>query len=348
MGDAGPDQRRNRPGKKPQRTSLVHSLNPLWAVGYIYSGAAAEGRLALQRTRRTSVVPNWTNIVSYDTQRWQRWAIIRHPFGVVRPSRPENFFPQTLKSSAIYLKPPSRGRTSLKKSLTAKLLKYAQLRSYLSLHADHLLERVHNLNQMFSRLHPRGDRFVGAWSFINHIGILAAFNARRGCSWSGQRELTLGLAAGHGTTRPVAAAHEALRVSQPAHNERLCPHAAGDDAHIALTRTHGALAGHHDVLTVMVLPGNVVVVAVHRLNVGVEGGHFPTLAHRADDVCHHQLAIRESKVLRPLHCKAVVVEVLGALGQVGQVLIGKIDHPLAHVFLGKLNERRADAVAHAT
>src|SRR5260370_21459915 len=256
---------------------MVHSLNPLCAVGYIYSGAAAEGRLALQRTRRTSVVPNWTNIVSYDTHRWQRWAIIRHPFGVVRPSRPENFFPQTLKSSAIYLKPPSRGRTSLKKSLTAKLLKYAQLRSYLSLHADHLLERVHNLNQIFLRFHHRGDRLVGAGSFINHIGILAAFNARSGCRVIGQREFTLGLAPGHGPTRPAAPPHDAHRVSQPAPNERLCPHAAGDDAHIALTRTHGALAGHHDVLTVLVLPGNEVVVAVPRLNFGVEGAHFPTL-----------------------------------------------------------------------
>ena len=43
----------------------------------------------------------------------------------------------------------------------------------------------------------------------------------------------------------------------------------------------------------------------------------------------------------------VVLEVLRALPQVREVLVLQIDHPLAHVVRRRLDEKRAEAIAHA-
>ncbi len=63
---------------------------------------------------------------------------------------------------------------------------------------------------------------------------------------------------------------------------------------------------------------------------------------------HHQFAVGQRIVLRPVHRADVVLEVLRALRQVREVLVRQVDHPLAHVVLCQLDEKGAEAIAHAT
>lgn len=47
------------------------------------------------------------------------------------------------------------------------------------LHADDLLQRVNDLDEIALRRHDHIDRLVRARCFIDHVGVLAAFDARR-------------------------------------------------------------------------------------------------------------------------------------------------------------------------
>jgi hypothetical protein len=49
-----------------------------------------------------------------------------------------------------------------------------------------------------------------------------------------------------------------------------------------------------------------------------------------------------------VHRADVVLEVLRALRQLREVLIRQVDHPLAHVILRQLDEKRAEAIANAS
>src|SRR5271166_5047352 len=113
----------------------------------------------------------------------------------------------------------------------------------------------------------------------------------------------------------MATAHEAFRIALAAHDVGTRAHAAGDDSHIAFTRTHRALTRDEHVLAVVVLPGHIVVMAAYDFHIGLERRDFSRAPHRRDYVAHHQLAVGQRVVLRPVHCTDIVVEVLRALRQ---------------------------------
>src|SRR6266542_3085076 len=122
-----------------------------------------------------------------------------------------------------------------------------------SLHAHDLPQRVHDLHEVLLRLHDGVDGLVGSRRLIDDVGVLAAFHARRRLRVVVEAEPALGLRPGHRSPGPVAAAGEALRIAAAAHDVGARPHAAGDDAEIALARPHRALARHQHVDTVVVL-----------------------------------------------------------------------------------------------
>jgi hypothetical protein len=95
----------------------------------------------------------------------------------------------------------------------------------------------------------------------------------------------------------------------------------------------------------VVLARDVVVVAVDGHAAERERGDRPGLAERLQGRLHHQLAVVARVVLGPLDRLDVVAEVLGALRQIREVLVGQVDHPALHLPLGEGDEVRADAVA---
>jgi FtsP/CotA-like multicopper oxidase with cupredoxin domain len=107
------------------------------------------------------------------------------------------------------------------------------------------------------------------------------------------------------------------------------------------------LARDEHVLAIVVLPSHVVVMAAHKFHIGFERWNFSRALHRRDHVLHHQIAIGQRVVLRPVHRADVVLEVLCALRQVREVLVRQVDHPLAHVVLCQLDEEGAEAIAYA-
>ena len=52
------------------------------------------------------------------------------------------------------------------------------------------------------------------------------------------------------------------------------PHAAGNNSHVALTRTYRSLTSDQHVLAVVVLPGHIVVMAAHDFHIGFERRDF--------------------------------------------------------------------------
>src|SRR4029453_4691833 len=132
----------------------------------------------------------------------------------------------------------------------------------------------------------------------------------RGASVILQGEAPLGFLARHRPARPMAAALEALRVPETPDDVGAGPHAPRDDPQVPAPRAHGPLPREEDVLAVVVLPGDVVVMAVDGLSLDGERGNAPRVPHRANDGLHHQAAVRQGEVLRPADRLDVVVEVL--------------------------------------
>src|SRR5579883_2141974 len=220
--------------------------------------------------------------------------------------------------------------------------------SGLPLHTNDLAQRVHDVDQIALCLHDGIDRLVRHRSFVDDIRVLTAFDACGRLHVIFHREATLRLATRHGPSRSMTAAHEPFRVALATHDVRACPHTAGDDSHVSLTRTHCALPRDEHVLAVVVLPSHVVVMAAHHFYIGLEHRDLSRTLDRCDQVAHHQIAIGQGVVLRPVHRADVVLEVLRALRQVGEILVRQIDHPLTHVVLRQLDEKRAEAIAHAS
>src|SRR5205823_6820858 len=63
-----------------------------------------------------------------------------------------------------------------------------------------------------------------------------------------------------------------------------------------------SLTRYEHVLAVVVLPGHVVVMATYNFHIGFERGNLSRRLYRRDHVLHHQLAICQRVVLRPVHC----------------------------------------------
>src|SRR5437588_11647577 len=128
----------------------------------------------------------------------------------------------------------------------------------LSLHADHLAQRVYHVHQIALRFHHGIDGLVRHRCFIDDVRILTALYADCCLRVVVQREAALRLSTRHGSSCPMAAAHEALRIALAAHDVRARSHAPRNDSHVPLTRTNCALARDEHILAILVLPSHVV------------------------------------------------------------------------------------------
>src|ERR1700733_7029415 len=142
--------------------------------------------------------------------------------------------------------------------------------SALSLHAHYLAQRVNHIYQIALRFHHGVDGLVRHRRFIDDIRILTALDAGRRLGVVIQGEPALGFGTRHGTSRSMATAHEAFRITLAAHDVRTRSHAARDDSHVALARADCPLTRDEHVLAVVVLPGHIIVMAADNFHIRFE------------------------------------------------------------------------------
>ena len=205
---------------------------------------------------------------------------------------------------------------------------------------------MNDLHEILLRGHHGVDVLVGHGDLIDHIGILAAFNAFRGLDLIRDGEHLLRLGTAHHTSRAVAAALEALGVSEAANDVASCAHASGDDSQLSALGAHGTLAGDEHVFSEVAFLLYIVVVTVHRFHMRFErlGDH---LAHRGNQVGHHHFAVLHRELLGPGHTAHVITEVLSAFLEIRQILIGQISHIAFGIFLRQFDEVVTDHVTYA-
>src|SRR5581483_387517 len=120
--------------------------------------------------------------------------------------------------------------------------------SCLALHAHHLAQRVHYVHQIALRFHHGVDGLVRHRRFVDDVRILTALDAGSCLGMVVQGEAALRFRTRHGTSCSMATAHEAFRIALAADDVRARAHAAGDDSHVALTRTYRSLTSDQYVL----------------------------------------------------------------------------------------------------
>src|SRR5262245_33488493 len=111
-----------------------------------------------------------------------------------------------------------------------------------ALDAYHLLQRVHDVDEIRLIRHHLVDILVGARNFVHDAAILAAFDALRLFRQIETRKSLLRLRAAHAAAGAVRARAERFAAALAAHDERLRAHAARDDAELTFTRADRALA----------------------------------------------------------------------------------------------------------
>src|SRR6266849_3821855 len=160
--------------------------------------------------------------------------------------------------------------------------------SCLSLHTDHLAQRMHHGHQIALRLHHGVNGLVRHRRFVDNVRVLTALDASRCLGMVVQGEAALRFCTRHGASGSMTTAHEAFRIALATHDVRTCSHAAGNNSHVAFTRTHCPLASDEHVLAVVVLPGHIVVMAAYDFHIGFERRNFSRRLHCRDHVAHHQ------------------------------------------------------------
>src|SRR5713226_8829279 len=170
-----------------------------------------------------------------------------------------------------------------------------------------LTQRVYHVHQIALRLHHGVDGLVSHRRFVDNVRILTALDACSCLVVDVERESALGLRTRHGASGSMATAHETFRIALATHDVRTRAHAAWDDSHVALTRADCSLTHDEHVLAVVVLPGHIVVMAAYDFHIGFKRRNFSRTLHRRDQVAHHQIAIGQRIVLRPVHRADVVL-----------------------------------------
>eukprot|EP00754_Rhynchopus_humris_P044062 Rhum_TRINITY_DN3760_c0_g1::Rhum_TRINITY_DN3760_c0_g1_i1::g.11956::m.11956 len=218
---------------------------------------------------------------------------------------------------------------------------------FLALHANNLLQTSHHLDEVGLCVDHLRNGLVRHGCLVEHILVLPALDALCGRHVLLDRERAPRLHTRHLASGAVRARAKALAVALAAHDVAVGAHAARDDAQLPLRRTHGALARDVHVLAEVVLLLHVVVVAVDGAADRLKGWDALCAAECVEHGLHHELAVLLRVLLRPADGFDVVVEVVAAFADVGEVLVGEVAEVLAHVLLRKLDEREADCVAHA-
>src|SRR6266478_7003010 len=115
-----------------------------------------------------------------------------------------------------------------------------------------LTQRVHHVHQIALRLHHCVDGLVRHRCFVDDVRILTAFHARSCLGVVVESESALGFRTRHGASSSMATAHETFRIALAAYDVRTRSHAAGNNSHVALTRTHCTFTRDEHVLAVVV------------------------------------------------------------------------------------------------
>ena len=157
--------------------------------------------------------------------------------------------------------------------------------------------------------------------------------------------MLLGRRSAHPPAGAVGAGAEALRVALAPDDIAAGTHAAGDDAEIPLSCSDRALAGDPDVGPVMVFLSDIVVVTVDDLGGDPERRQMPVQG--AQHQFQHRLPVLHRVILRPVHGFDVIIEVLRAFGEIGQIPIRQLNHPTLHVLARQLDEIVGHGIADA-
>src|SRR5690606_5714359 len=134
-----------------------------------------------------------------------------------------------------------------------------------ALHAHHLLELGHDLDQVPLLVDDLLDRLVRARDLVDDAGVLAALHAPRLLLQVLGGEAPLGRVAAHPAAGAVGRRVEGPGVAETLDDVRARAHGARDDPVLAGARADRALAGDEQVHAVVALLGHVVVVGADLL-----------------------------------------------------------------------------------
>ena len=212
------------------------------------------------------------------------------------------------------------------------------------LDVHHLPEGVDGLHQVPGLLHDQVDVLVGPGHLVKEGVRAPDLDALHLPVEVVHGEGPPGLAAAHAPSGPVGGGVEGRAVAQPPDHVAAGAHGAWDEPHLALPRLDRSLAGDEDVLPPVVLPLGEVVVALDAFLLGERPGPGRQGFQRP---VGHLVAVEPGELLAPLQICEVVAELLGVLGQVGQVFVGQLDEILLHQLLRRLDMELGHLVADA-
>src|SRR5215471_11638199 len=98
-----------------------------------------------------------------------------------------------------------------------------------SFDAHHLAEGVSDFDEVALGRHDGVDGLVSSGSFVDHLGVLAAFHTFGHALVVFDGEAPPGFTARHGAAGTVAATHEAFGIALAANDVGARAHAAGND-----------------------------------------------------------------------------------------------------------------------
>src|SRR5579862_3465992 len=207
-----------------------------------------------------------------------------------------------------------------------------------------LAQGVVDAHQIAGILHDAIDVLVGAGDFVEqHFGP-AELDPGHGRFEILHRVGGSRLGARHPPSRAVRRGLERLRIAEPADDVAARAHRTGNHAAHAFAGFYGAFARDPDVVAEVTLDLREVVVAIDALDLqfavfrGVGPALGPELApvfgaalavdvmaQLAQHAVHHLFAIEQRELLRPFQVAQVIVELLGAFLEIGEIAIGKRD-----------------------
>ncbi len=123
----------------------------------------------------------------------------------------------------------------------------------LPLDAEHLLELVHDVDEIALGSDDVVDVFIGGRDLVDHARVFTAFDRSRLRDEIVLRIPALGFVSTHTTAGAVRTGVERIRVAFPANDERPRAHRSRDDAEFARSRADGTFTRDEDLLAEMQL-----------------------------------------------------------------------------------------------
>lgn len=215
----------------------------------------------------------------------------------------------------------------------------------LPLDAEHLLQRMHGLDEVGLVGHDGVDVLVGGRNLVDDAAILAANDAFGLAFEIVLAEALARLRAAHAPAGAVGAGLEARGAALAANDVAARSHAAGNDAEFAAAGADSALARNPDIGAVVMLARDVVMVAVDDF-AGHREGRQVTAQRRQHEI-DHAGAVGGGVVLCPVHGGDIVGELRRPFAEPGQVAVGQLQLRSLGLAPRQFDEVLADGVADA-